>query len=163
MCLRTYSEKEQPTRPSYIVIDNHPNLSRSSVLGTAVKISTLAKNRSTLKGSSTIRHKTKAPGLATPSLTGLSTKPVTTSSHKTNTESQKKKRKKLTTQIEMFVRAPRVDVARMLRCRCSIRRRCSQPEHSATRSSPSVHDMLSLLSFPVGSSLSPSLHSRFLV
>ena len=56
-----------------------------------------------------------------------------------------KKRKKLTTQIEMFVRAPRVDVARMLRCHCSIRRRCSQPEQNATRLAPSVHVLVAVL------------------
>ena len=45
----------------------------------------------------------------------------------------------------MFVRAPRVDVARMLRCRCSIRRRCSQPEQNATRPAPSVHALVAVL------------------
>ncbi|CAB1105583.1 unnamed protein product [Ectocarpus sp. CCAP 1310/34] len=45
----------------------------------------------------------------------------------------------------MFVRAPRVDVARMLRCRCSIRRRCSQPEQNATRPAPFVHALVAVL------------------
>ena len=45
----------------------------------------------------------------------------------------------------MVVRAPRVDVARMLRCRCSVRRRCSQPEHNATRPAPSVHALVAVL------------------
>lgn len=36
----------------------------------------------------------------------------------------------------MFLRAPRVDVARMLRC--------SQPEQNATRSAPSVHALVAV-------------------
>ncbi|CAB1120556.1 unnamed protein product [Ectocarpus sp. CCAP 1310/34] len=63
----------------------------------------------------------------------------------------------------MFVRAPRFDAVRMLRFRCSGAAAPLPlwPVLARPNSTRSASYTLSLLSFPVGSSLSPSLHLGF--
>ncbi|CAB1120100.1 unnamed protein product [Ectocarpus sp. CCAP 1310/34] len=65
----------------------------------------------------------------------------------------------------MFVRSPRFDAVRMLRCRCS-GAAAPGPLWSVLarpNSTRSASYTLSLLSFPVGCSLSPSVQLGFLV